>query len=95
MADFGDFGDFGGDDAFVQQPAQQTNLPMGGGFQAPKQDEEDWTEEEQALIAKVQEKDQARKLELYNKQTAEQSEKKERKAKAEKELAQWRQERDN
>ena len=59
-----------------------------------KKEEDDFTEEEQALMVKVDEESQKRKLELYNKEQQEMADKNQRKMKAQTDLSQWKAERD-
>lgn len=81
---------------FATTPAtEQTAWPesqFGGEtpLQAPTaKAEEDWTEEERAMMSSVEERDDQRRRAIFEKQEAETSGKRERKAKAEAELRAW------
>ena len=83
MADFGDF----------NTSTQWNNTEFYGssqaGLVAQSRDDDDLNEEEQSMVAAVEIRNQQRKQELYLKQQAEETAKRERKSKAETDLREW------
>ena len=82
-----DFGDFNTSTQWSHNEFQGSSSQ--GGFVAQSRDDDDLNEEEQSMVAAVEIRNQQRKQELYLKQQAEESAKRDRKSKAETDLGEW------